>query len=280
LPLMFLHTLASGLATASFFLIAISAYHIWRKKEEEIFQHSFRMAAVVGLVMLVSLGGIGHAQALKIMDVNPMKMVASEAWWDTDDYASMSIFSIPDRENNENRVDIRIPAGFSLLVGFDPTTEVKGINQLQDEYSAKYGPGNYIPPIMPLNLSFRAMVGLDMVMILITLAAVYQFVRKKPVSKIPFFKYFPFVVVMPYIANTAGWLLTEMGRQPWIVFGLMKTSDAVSPNVAPGMVLASLIGFVLVYGLLMAADIYLLVKYAKAGPVEEISPSIQQTAVN
>jgi len=269
LPLMFLHTFASGLATASFFIIGISAYHLWKKNEIEIFQRSFRMAAIVGLVMVISLAGIGHAQALKIMDVNPMKMVASEAWWDTGQYASMSMITIADRQNQRNIVDLRIPYGFSLLVGFNPSTEVVGINQLQEEYTDKYGEGDYVPPINLTNYSFRIMVGIAMLMILICIIAVIQILRKKSVTNIPLFRYLPFVVILPYFANSAGWLLTEAGRQPWIVFGLMKTADGISPTVTAGMVLASLIGFVVVYGLLMAADIYLLLKFAKAGPVDE-----------
>jgi len=104
-----------------------------------------------------------------------------------------------------------------------------------------------------------------------------QIMRHKPLEQFKLFKYFPSVISLPYLANTCGWLMTELGRQPWVVYGLMKTSDAVSPILSTGTILVSLIGFVLVYGLLMVADIYLLVKFAKAGAeVEDGRPVTEQ----
>jgi cytochrome d ubiquinol oxidase subunit I len=114
--------------------------------------------------------------------------------------------------------------------------------------------------------TFRGMVGSGMLMLLIALVLLFLQYRNVQFTQSKWFKLVPFALVLPYLANTTGWLLTEMGRQPWIVFGLMKTADAVSPNLTVGMVLISLIGFTLVYGVLMGVDIYLLAKFAKAGP--------------
>lgn len=267
LPGQYLHTLASGLATAAFFMVAVSAYHLWKNKTNppESFARSFKIGTILALVSLVSLAGLGHAQALTTMKTNPMKMVASEGWWETGKGASMSLLTIVNEETNENVVDIRFPYGLSVLVGLNPSAEVRGINELQEEYVEKYGPGDYIPPINVTNYSFRIMVGLDMLMLLIVFIFVIQILRKKPVTQVPLFKFLPWFVIFPYLANSSGWLLTEMGRQPWIVFGLLRTADGVSLSVQPGMVLASLILFALVYGLLMVVDVYLLLKYAKAG---------------
>jgi cytochrome d ubiquinol oxidase subunit I len=120
--------------------------------------------------------------------------------------------------------------------------------------------------------SFRIMIGAGFLMMFLALLALYPTLRKRPVSKTLFIKYFPLAIALPYIANTSGWLFTEMGRQPWVVYGLMKTEDAFSPNLTAGMVLTSLILFVLVYALLIAADGYLLFKFAKAGPVSQKEP--------
>ena len=108
---------------------------------------------------------------------------------------------------------------------------------------------------------------------LIALVLVIQGIRNKLTGSRQLLRFLPFAIALPYIANTAGWMLTEMGRQPWVVFGLLKTADASSPNVSPGMVLASLILFALVYGVLMVADVFLLQRFAKEGPVEETAAS-------
>jgi cytochrome bd ubiquinol oxidase subunit I len=123
-------------------------------------------------------------------------------------------------------------------------------------------------------LSFRIMVGAGLLLILASAVCVYQILRKKPLRKIPLFESFPYLIGLPLLATTSGWILTEMGRQPWIVFGLLKTEEAVSPNLTPGMVLTTLIGFVLVYAILMVADVYLLAKFAKAGPEPETGNTV------
>lgn len=263
----FLHVFTAGLTTATIFVLAISAYHLFRKNEEDLFNRSFRLAAPIGLIAIILLGGIGHAQALGIMETNPMKMIASEAHWDTQESASMSIFTITDQEAKRNIVDIRIPAGLSLLVDLNPNSEVIGINQLQEQYEAQYGPGDYIPPINVTNYTFRIMLGLGVIMGLILLYLTIQILRKKPVTGMPLFKYFPLLVLLPYLANSSGWILTEMGRQPWAVFGLLKTVDGVSSH-SVSMLLFSLVSFTLVYGALLVVDVYLLMKFSKAGPLE------------
>jgi len=138
--------------------------------------------------------------------------------------------------------------------------------ELQAEYEALYGPGNYIPPVRTTFWSFRIMVGAGLLMILLSLIGVIGMVRKKIENWRGYLKLMIPVMILPYIANTAGWVMTEVGRQPWIVFGLQKTSDAVSPNVTGGMVLTSMIGFTLIYGILAACFVYLVVRFAKQGP--------------
>jgi len=140
------------------------------------------------------------------------------------------------------------------------------MRDLQAEYEETYGAGNYIPSIAVSYWSFRVMIGAGLLMALVGAYVLYIMLKKKQFESMRFLKWIPLVLWLPYFANTAGWMLTEMGRQPWVVVGLLKTADAVSPNLKPGMVLTSLIGFTLLYGILMAADAYLLVKYAKAGP--------------
>jgi cytochrome d ubiquinol oxidase subunit I len=146
---------------------------------------------------------------------------------------------------------------------------VAGINELQDDYAATYGPDNYVPPVMLSYFSFRIMVGAGFLLALLALIAVILVLRQR-IDRLPLFlRILVPAMALPYIANTTGWLLTEMGRQPWIVNGLQKTKDAVSPAVTEGMLVFSLLIFVLVYGGLMIADIYLLARYARRGPSEQ-----------
>jgi len=142
---------------------------------------------------------------------------------------------------------------------------VEGLNQVQAQYEQLYGPGNYIPNIPIAFWTFRAMVGAGLLMVLLSLGALIIAWKKYPEKWIRRSGWLVWIIFLPYVANTTGWLLTETGRQPWVVHGLMQTKDAVSPNLTPATVLISLIGFVLIYAALMVIDLYLLVKFAKKG---------------
>jgi cytochrome d ubiquinol oxidase subunit I len=195
-----------------------------------------------------------------------MKMAAAEALWNKQNPASFSLFTFGNEPERRDVFAIRIPAALSILAYNSPTGEVRGINDIEDEYQAKYGPGNYAPPIALTYWSFRLMVGSGFLMIALALIGLYLSLQNRIEGAVWYLKALPLALFLPYVANTTGWLMTELGRQPWIVFGLMKTEAAVSPTVTAGMVLISVVLFTLVYGALMVADIYLLNKYAKSGP--------------
>ena len=148
------------------------------------------------------------------------------------------------------------------------------MNDLQAEFVAAHGPGNYVPPIPILYWSFRGMVGAGLLMILLALVALYLVLKAKLDSPPKLVGLLLWAIPLPYLANTGGWVMAEVGRQPWIVYELMLTQNAVSATVSGGMVLLSLLAFVLVYGALMAVDIYLLAKYARrgTGPKSEEAP--------
>ena len=260
----FPHVIFSGFTTAAFFVMGISAYHLLRGRTE-VFKRSFQIAAVFGSLSILMVILIGHSQAQHMVQTQPMKMAAAEALWETADPASLSIFTIMDQKTGENLVDLRIPNVLSLLSYNRLTGEVRGMKELQAEFEQKYGAGNYIPSIFVNYWSFRVMVGVGFLMAAIVAYALYNVLRNKSDGKFKFLSLFPFFLILPYLSNSTGWILTEMGRQPWVVYGLLKTEDAFSPNLTPGMVLTSLIGFTLVYGLLLVADVFLLAKYAKAG---------------
>ena len=262
----FPHTVLGGYTAAGFFVLGISAYHLARKTDPEFFKKSMQLSAIFGTAAVLLVMLVGHTQAQHMVRTQPMKMAAAEALWESENPASFSLLTITDQNTGKDLFSIRIPYLLSVLAYNRPSGEVRGMRDLQAEYEETYGVGNYIPSIAVSYWSFRVMIGAGLLMALVGAYVLYIMLKKKPFESMRFLKWIPLVLWLPYFANTAGWMLTEMGRQPWVVVGLLKTADAVSPNLKPGMVLTSLIGFTLLYGILMAADAYLLVKYAKAGP--------------
>ena len=264
----FPHTVLGGYTTGAMFILGISAYFLFRKEQVDLFQKSFQIATIIGLISVFLVILVGHSQGQYMVKTQPMKMAAAEALWESENPASFSIISIVDQSNQKDVFSIRIPAVLSLLSYNRFEGEVRGIKDIQSEYEQIYGPGNYIPPITINYWSFRVMVGSGFLMFFLTSLGLYLVMKKKVLS-FKLIKYFPFVIVLPYLANTCGWILTEVGRQPWVVFGYLQTSEAISPNVTVGMLWLSVIGFTVIYGALMAVDVYLLSKYAKKITVDE-----------
>ncbi len=265
----FPHTVLAGFTTGAFFVMGISAYHMIRKKDLDLFRRSFQIAAIVGTISIVLVILNGHTQAQHMVDTQPMKMAAAEALYESENPASFSLLTIGDLSQRREVFAIRLPRLLSLLAYNQLSGEVQGINDLQTQYQSTFGPGNYIPPVAVIYWSFRIMVGAGFGMAALGLYALFMVMGEMFENRPKVLKLFLFAMALPYLANTFGWLMTELGRAPWAVFGLIKLEDAVSPTVTGASVLISLIGFTLVYGALMVADVYLLTKYAKAGPSTE-----------
>jgi cytochrome d ubiquinol oxidase subunit I len=261
--LFFWHTMSAGFVTGSFFMLGISAWHLAHGREE--FRSSFRQAAVTGILATVMVVVAGDAQSKYVREVQPMAAAASEGLMNTADPAPFSVVALFDPTGKKVTWSLDIPAGLSLLYFWRPTGEVQGINQLQDQYALEYGPGDYSPLVALVYWMFRIMVALGFLMIGLAGVAAYLGWRRRAGAWPRWMRWGPLAVLLPYLANTTGWILTENGRQPWIVHGLLKTEAAVSPGVAPGMVAGSLLLFVSVYTLLLGVDIYLLARTAKAG---------------
>lgn len=262
----FPHTVLAGFTTAAFFVMGVSAYHLLRKQNVEFFRRSFQIAAIIGAFAIIMVGLSGHSQAQEMVRSQPMKMAAAEALWYSEDPASFSLLTIGDLAQRRDVFSIRVPRLLSLLAYNQLSGEVKGIYNLQAEFVQQYGEGNYIPPVAVTYWSFRIMVGAGILLGLLGLYAVFIVMAESYDNRSFVWRIFPYLIALPYIANTTGWLMTEFGRIPWVVYGLMKIDDAVSPTVSGGVVLFTLIAFTLIYASLMAATIYLLRKYAIAGP--------------
>ena len=274
------HVISAGLATAAFFMLGVSAYHLFRHNETDLFRTSFRMAAIIGLIASIAVGIFGHTQGQQIILYQPMKLASFEALFETEDPASLSLLTVKNPFTDEMVLDVRIPGGLSFMEFNRFSGEVQGINQLQKLYEQQYGPGDYVPPPVVLYWSFRAMVGAGLLMIAISLFALFIDLKNLYDKFSWFIKLLPFAIALPYLANTTGWIITEMGRYPWIVYTLVKLQDGISIILKNSTISISLIGFILVYGLLIIATLYLMFKFAKAGPMAapdvlvEVTPSL------
>ena len=275
--LQFPHVMMAGVTTGAFFVIGVSAYRLLRAKDDEeqlIFGRSLRIGLVMGLAAVVMTMTIGHFSGQFMVEKQPMKLAAAEGLWETESPAGLSFFQVGDESERDSVVNVKIPSLLSFLTYDNFDGMVPGLNDLNESYQQQYADAygedvDYIPPmIWMIYWSFRAMVGFGILMSLISMVGLVLWRMGRLDNAQWFLRLLPFAIFLPYVANSTGWMLTEMGRQPWIVQGLMRIEDAVSPNVTSAELAISLIGFVLVYGLLSIADFYLLWKYGSAGSVD------------
>ena len=251
----FLHTVGGAYILAGLFVLGISAWHLLRKSEVSFFKKSFAIASAWVLVFSVFEALMGHLSGGELHKSQPAKLAAMESHWETRTNAPIYALTWPDAKHERNAVQaLPVPGALSILANHTPATEVKGLKD--------FAPADR-PPVLPVFLAFRGMVGLGVLFLLVGALAFY--LRKRIEDYPKFLKILPWLIPLPYLANQLGWTVTELGRQPWIVYGIMRTSDGVS-LIAPGQVAVTLVAFFLVYGLLGAVDFYLLFKFARKGP--------------
>jgi cytochrome d ubiquinol oxidase subunit I len=263
----FTHTITACFVTGGMFVVAISAYHLARGSHTEVFRPSIRLGLVT--VLIASLGVVftGDLQARLMTEQQPMKMAAAEALYDTVAPASFSLFTIGSLDGTEEIWSLRVPRVLSFMATGSFDGEVEGINDLQAAAEATHGPGDYRPDIAATYWTFRLMIGFGALAGLVSVLGLW-FTRKRARREVPRWFYTGALAALltPFAANSFGWIFTEMGRQPWVVFGMLRTADGVSPTVGTATVLTSLIVFTLLYGVLAVIDGVLMVRYAKAGP--------------
>lgn len=268
----FPHVITGALSTGAFFVAGISAIGLLKKKHVDFYKKSMNLALIIGLIGSMGAALSGHTQAQYLVKTQPMKMAAAEGIWkDTPDPAPWSAFAIIDSAKKENSFEINIPYALSFLSYSKFSGSVQGMDSLQKEYSqkydAKFGKGtNYIPPVKTTYWSFRLMVGFGSAMILLAIIGLFLWKKGRLEQSSTFLRFLIPAISFPFLANTFGWVMTEVGRQPWTVFGLMTTANSVSPNVSAGTVLFSIIMYVLIFTILATAMVYLMVREIKKGP--------------
>jgi cytochrome d ubiquinol oxidase subunit I len=264
----FPHTITACFITAGAVLLAVSAWQLRKGRQDEVFRPSLRLGAWVVLIAGVGVLITGDLQARVMTEQQPMKMAAAEALYQTSQPASFSIFTIGSLDGSQEAASVRIPDLLSFLATGTFDGQVEGINNLQQAYEQKYGPGGYKPYVPVTYWSFRLMIGFGGLAMLVALLALWTTRRGRTPRNRWLWRAAVATIGMPLLANSFGWLFTEMGRQPWTVFGLFKTADSGSPAVSTAEAATSLIVLTLLYGVLAVVEVGLFVKYSKAGAPE------------
>jgi len=262
-----IHTVSAAYTLAAFVVMGISAYHLLRKHQVEFFTRSFRIGLGYGLIFSMVVFILGDLNGVVVAEKQPTKLAAMESLWETQKRAPVYMFAWPDPENERNAIEIgRLPGLLSFLVLHDINAEVQGLKDF---------PKDERPPVLITSFAFKGMVGLGCLFILLTVVGWFK--RKKLLESPVYLKVMMWSIPLPYLAIQLGWLVTELGRQPWLVYGLVRTSDAVSP-IATSQVAITLVGFILLYGLLGASGFFLIAQNAKKGPAMAISRATKDPA--
>jgi len=270
----FFHTIPSALFSGAAFIAAVSAWLIIKKKDIEMARPTMKLGLITMVVSFIFVGISGDLTSRVMTEQQPMKMAAAEALYNTTDSAPFSLLTIGSLDGSRAVFQIDIPSALSFLSTGDFNGVVEGVNDLQRSYEEKYGPGNYKPNIPLAYWSFRLMMGFGFVAVLFAFLALYQMRR----GGTPHGKWFaPAMISLPFLPLAAisfGWIFTETARQPWAVFGLIKTADSVSPSVSAGAVLFTMIVFTLLYGFLAFIEVGLILRTIQIGPKEEFEHEV------
>ncbi|MEV4191860.1 cytochrome ubiquinol oxidase subunit I [Streptomyces toxytricini] len=286
------HTLTAAVLTGGAFMVGIAAFHLMRGKHIPVMRTSLRLGLVAVVVGGALVAVSGDVLAKVMFKQQPMKMAAAEALWDGEERAPFSVFAYGDVDKGHNTVAIEVPGLLSFLADSDFDSFVPGINDVNKAEQEKYGPGDYRPNIPVAYWGFRWMIGFGMASFAIGAVGLWLTRRKfllpaalrtgederphlvlfrTPLSPRLTRLYWlagVWTLGFPLIASSWGWIFTEMGRQPWVVYGVLRTRDAVSPGVSQAEVLTSMAVFTALYAVLAVIEVKLLVKYVKAGPPE------------
>jgi cytochrome d ubiquinol oxidase subunit I len=258
--LRFHHTMTACMVAGAFMVIGVSAYLILKKKDVEVGKKTLKLGLIVGLIVTIwAASPSGHGHAVQVAATQPEKLATMEGIFEGTTNAPLTAFGIPTNEPRDIKMQIAIPGMLSWLISGDTNTYVKGMKDFEAE-------GWPLPPFAITFTAFHIMITLGGLFILITTIGVFLMVRRKLYDAKWYLRILPWAVPLPLIAIEFGWILAEVGRQPWIVYRVMKTADAFSFNVSGGEVLFSMIVFSLIYLLLFGLYMVTLFKIIQAGP--------------
>lgn len=267
-PYRFSHMLIASGITASFLVAGISAYRIYRGDNKRAPKLTLKIALVAAMVLTPLQAFVGDLHGLNTLEHQPQKVAAMEGVWETESGVPLLLFAIPDEENRTNHFEIAIPNLASLILTHDADGEIKGLNEFVGEH----------PPVKPVFYAFRVMVGLGMLMILIAWWCGIRAMRNKNLSAIQL-KVLIAMSFSGWVATLAGWYVTEIGRQPYLVSNVLKVEQAVT-DIAPTNVAFSLTLYLLLYGFLLCAYLYTIFVMAnRAVEIEEMKPEVSSLEI-
>jgi cytochrome d ubiquinol oxidase subunit I len=262
----FVHTVLGGWITGSLVAAGFAAWHLLKKRSREKAVLLLKTSLAVFIVTAILQLGSGHLHSIQVTRTQPEKMAAFEALWQTRTHAPFTVFGIPDEKNEKTRLAVRIPGFLSFLVGLDTDTKVQGLNDF---------PADERPPVFLPFAGYHLMILFGLLFILMAVLGVVLIVRKKLADSRWYLKFLIFAIPLPYLANELGWIAAEVGRQPWAVYGVLRTADAASVVVPAGSILFSLILFTIIYTLIAAAGLSIIFRLVRKG-FDEPAPSAPQ----
>jgi cytochrome bd ubiquinol oxidase subunit I len=282
----FPHVVTAAYMTAGAFAAGIAFWRLARSEEDDVretFRRGVRTGAAVMLVAGLGVAVSGDAAGKIMTEVQPMKMAAAEGLYDTRTKAPFSVFTVGSLNGEHHKAIIEIPGLLSFLGTGSFSGQIKGINDLRAEYRAKYGadpgatyysPGDYTPIIPVTYWTFRFMIGVGLLAAAIGLLLLVGSRRARAPTSPWLVRGAILLTFLPVLANAFGWLFTEMGRQPWAVFGVMTTAHGVSPGVSAAYVATSMVAYILVYAVLILIEVRLMLSaVASALPADPGPPA-------
>ena len=266
----FTHVILVGLTTAAAIVFGVGCWHLVRGRNRELFRPAVKLALIVGVPISALNLAVGSHLGVVVTDYQPMKIAATEAQWTTCQPCSFSLFQIGGFSSDDETpsFSIQIPRLLSVLATGSLDGQVQGMNELQQRDEATFGPGDYTPPIRTAYWSMRIMAYAGTLVFLVFALGAFLLWRGRLETTRWFLWAGVLTIPLPYIAALAGWVLSEVGRQPWIVWGLLKTADANSPSVSTSTIAFSLAVFAALYGALAVVDFVLMRRYARLDPPE------------
>jgi len=266
--------LLASLVTGAAVMLAVSAWQLRHGGEQQVFTRSARLALIVLVPAILFTMLVGDELGVIEAKYQPMKIAAAEAQWTTCQPCSFSLFQIGGGNNDHTPTQIlEIPHLLSLLATNHWDGKVIGLSPLQSQYQKQFGPGYYVPNVFIQYWSMRVMAYVGVLVLLIAVYGLWLLRRQKLATSRRFLWVAIWAAVLPFLMNTAGWLLTESGRQPWIVQGIMLTKNGVSSSVGVTSIVISLVIFVLLYGVLATVDLMLMLKYSR----QQLPPAHAET---
>lgn len=259
-PYRFMHMAVASFLTGGFVVAGVSAWFLLRDRDPEANRRALSMCLWLLLFLAPTQAVIGDFHGINTLEHQPTKVAAMEGHWETSTNVPLLLFAIPDQEAQTNHFEVGIPSLASLILTHSPDGEVPGITEAAPDEQ---------PPVLIVFWAFRVMVGIGLLMIAVSLTGLVLRRKGRIYSQPLFLKALAAMIPLPFAAVLAGWIVTESGRSPWLVYGMMTHAEGLTPSLTGPMALFTLIGYALVYGVVFYAGVYYLTRVVSNGMLPE-----------